>query len=241
MNEAYYIKLPRLYVDAELKITGSASLDDKAAHYLGHVLRLKPGAQLRLFDGRNGEWLGEIEDIAKKSAAIKFMKQLRPQPAPGRQIHLLFAPIKKDRLDFLIEKSVELGATDLHPVLTRRTEIRKINEERLRAQIIEAAEQCERFDLPALHKLTELQDKLAHWNPQIPLLTCIERSGAVGIGSAIEGYANCNMAFLIGPEGGFDEREKEGLQKYEFAHNVSLGENILRAETAALKCLSMIN
>jgi 16S rRNA (uracil1498-N3)-methyltransferase len=228
-----YIKLPRLYVDGELKT--EASLGEGPAHYLRSVLRLSGGARLRLFNGRDGEWLGEIAALDKKAASVRLLEQIKKQPSARTPVHLLFAPIKKDRLDFLIEKSVELGVTDLHPIVTNRTEIRKVNNERLQAQITEAAEQCERLDLPALHALSDLPVKLAGWDSAIPLLACIERAGA-----PVLRHVNPPAAILIGPEGGFDESEKAALARYAFIKPVSLGDSILRAETAALKALSLV-
>lgn len=229
------ISAPRLYTAAALKPGQAVALADSQAHYLKNVLRGKPGDALRLFNGRDGEWAAEIVSLDKKGGALKLVEQIKKQPAPRQPVHLLFAPVKKDRLDFLIEKSVELGVTDLHPIVTNRTEIRKINNERLLAQIIEAAEQCERLDLPTLHALADLPAALQRWDSKIPLYACIERDGAPPLQSA-----NPPAAFLVGPEGGFDEAEKAGLKKYAFMKPVSLGESILRAETAALKALSLV-
>lgn len=203
-----------------------------------NVLRLKPGDFIRLFNGRDGEWLGEIASLDKKEALIQLQEQTKPQPTESGSVHLLLAPIKKQRLDFLIEKAIELRVTDLHPVLTGRTQVRKINAERIRAQITEAAEQCERLEIPTLHELTKLPDKLAAWDQKIPIIAALEYFDAPHI-SQIE--LGNDKAFLIGPEGGFEDEEKDLITGFDFVQPASLGESLLRAETAALKCLSLID
>lgn len=225
---------PRLWVPEPLSAGKDFALPPDQAHYLGHVLRLKQGDGLRLFDGRSGEWLAQIVGLQKKSATIVVQENIRPQPPPPPSRHLIFSPIRKERMDFLIEKSVELGATDLHPVLTERSVVRAINEERLRRQIVEAAEQCERLDIPVLHALRPLPICLAGVPEACAILACIERIHA-SFPDAISGPC----AFLIGPEGGFTENEREDLLKNPKIRPVSLGPNILRAETAAICALSI--
>jgi 16S rRNA (uracil1498-N3)-methyltransferase len=228
-----FIKLPRLYVDHELRGGAAIELSDAQAHYLRNVLRRGAGDEVRLFNSGDGEWLAEL-DISKKSAIARLHRQLKKQPDERKETHLLFAPIKKDAMDFLIEKAVELGVTHLHPVLTQNTEVRRVNEERLRAQIIEAAEQCERLTIPALGAVASFSDISSRWNSEIKLYACIERREA----DPLDGPFSEKSAFLIGPEGGFTEEEIEKLGKLSFVVPVSLGESILRAETAALFCLS---
>ncbi len=228
-----FIKLPRLYVDHELSDGATIELSTQQAHYLRNVLRRATGDEVRLFNGRDGEWLGVL-DISKKSATARPCKRLKSQPEEKTETHLLFAPIKKGAMDFLIEKAVELGVTHLHPVLTQNTEVRQVNEERLRAQIVEAVEQCERLTIPTLAAVTSLSDIGSHWNPAIKLYACIERRESSPLG----GPFSEKSAFLIGPEGGFTKEEKEKLGKLSFVIPVTLGESILRAETAALFCLS---
>jgi len=199
-------------------------------------MRRKPGDQLRLFNGRDGEWLATLETLDKKAAIAVPVRLLRPQPQQNRQVHLLFAPLKKARMDILIEKATELGVTHLHPVLTRNTEVRQINEDRLRAQIIEAAEQCERLDIPALVPIKDLT-ALAGWDKTIPLYACIERREGLPLLHVCK--FGDTMAFLIGPEGGFSEDEAEKLAALPFISAVSLGDTVYRAETAALVCLAL--
>lgn len=230
-----YTSTPRLFTAAGLAAGYEIILAPEQAHYLKNVLRLQPTARLRLFNGRDGEWLAVIIAVEKKSASVKLLEQTRKQPVIRKPLHLLFAPLKKDRLDFLVEKAVELGVTDLHPTITNRTEIRKINEDRLQAQITEAAEQCERLEIPRLHPLADLSTRLTKWEQSIPLYACIERFDA-----PVLRLTPAPAAFLIGPVGGFDDAERELVTRYSFVQPVSLGETVLRAETAALKCLSLI-
>lgn len=234
MDQEKVITLPRLYTDQNLKEGLAVPLDRKQAHYLGNVLRLQDGASVRLFNGRDGEWLAALETPSKKNLAAAPLQQIKAQPSASSQIHLLFAPIKKHRMDILIEKSVELGVTDLHPVLTDRTEVRKLNTDRLHAQIIESAEQCERLEIPALHPLEKLDQKLARWNKSQKILWGDER----GSGTPLHSVSTQDWAFLIGPVGGFTAEEAGRLRNLPFIQPISLGPQIYRVETAAILCLS---
>jgi len=232
MKELY--KHPRLYINVPFQENISLALAAEQAHYLKNVLRRSVGDALRVFNGVDGEWLGKIVDLGKKNGGFILMQRLKGQPKPGPKHHLLFAPIKKQRMDMLIEKAVELGVTDLHPVITNRTENRRLNEERIKAQVIEAAEQCERLDVPHLHSVHKLQEKIAQWEEGL-VYAALERVDAPPLHAMnIAGASD----FLIGPEGGFDEGELAFLSSNENIQPISLGENILRAETAALACLS---
>lgn len=233
-----YYKLPRLYIEAQLKQGATLGLLPSHAHYLHNVLRREAGAKIRLFNGKDGEWLGHLATLDKKNAVVVLTEQLRQQPQNSKAVHLLFAPIKKTPMEFLIEKAVELGATDLHPVITTRTENRKLNEERLRAQIFEAAEQCERLMIPRLHAATPLLTKLVAWDASIPLLACLERSENTTYISEI--MPKGDLGVLIGPEGGFDRQEYDKITAHPAVKPASLGEAVLRAETAALKALSLV-
>lgn len=228
---------PRLYTDQPLASGAALTLESDQAHYLAHVMRLKAGDAIRIFNGRDGEYHAVITALKKNAAELECREQLKTQPPASPVMHLLFAPIKKHRMDFLVEKAVELGVTDLSPVIADHTEIRKVNEARLRAQITEAAEQCERLDMPRLHAPAPLKTRLAGWDPQMPLFWCFERLGGK---AQIPGSAK-GHAFLIGPVGGFSANETEFLQNLPFIRPVSLGPRILRAETAALACLALAN
>jgi len=229
-------KSPRVYTDQNLGEGFSLSLDGGVHHYIKNVMRIVPGNAVRIFNGRDGEFVGRIEQSGKKITECTLENRIREQRNARCKIHLLFAPIKKERMDFLIEKAVELGATDLHPVLTQNTDIRKINEERLHQQIIEATEQCERMDITALHPAQNLSDVLKKWPEQLSVYAAIER---MGVESLPRGQA-CDSAVLVGPSGGFTEEEKAALVACPFVHPVSLGHNILRSETAAVAALSLM-
>lgn len=218
----------------DLLIGPQFSLPENQSHQLKNVLRLRPGDSLRVFNGRDGEYLGSLQSFDRKEAQIKLTEQIHAQPLPPQPVHLFFAPIKRHRMDMLIEKSVELGVTDLHPVLTARTENRRLNEEKIQAQIIEAAEQCERLDLPRLHGISSLAKIVTDWEKDFPLLWANER----GNNPLLKTLPGPHRAFLIGPEGGFSEDEVAYLSKQPFIRAVSLGNRILRAETAAFYCLS---
>jgi 16S rRNA (uracil1498-N3)-methyltransferase len=202
-------------------------------------MRREIGDRLRLFDGENGEFLGAIQTLGKKDASVQLLEQLRPQPPLMRRVHLLFTPLAKNRMDMLIEKTVELGVTDFHPVLTQRTEHRKLNEQRVQAQILEACEQSERLHVPALHALVSLEAALRSWTQQ-PLASvlqwCCERPYTQR--QPLGACTQAEQAFLVGPVGGFSDEECAYLSELDFVQPISLGENILRAETAGILCVS---
>lgn len=232
MNDPALHRAPRLYIDAPLAAGTAIQAHDEQAHYLKNVMRAQTGSPVRLFNGREGEWLATIEILDKKRALLTPQNQTRQQPAPRRPVHLLFAPIKKVRMDWLVEKAVELGVTDLHPVITLRTEIREINAARTRNQIIEAAEQCERLDMPRLHELCDLKACLGRWPHDIPIHMALERIDAPALRNNLP--ESGALALLVGPEGGFSAEEREYPGNLPFLKPVSLGPDILRSETAAI-------
>jgi 16S rRNA (uracil1498-N3)-methyltransferase len=233
-----YYKLSRVYVDAPLNEGADHIVSESLHHYLKNVMRLDVGAKLRVFNGKDGEFVGVISETGKKRTVLKFEKLLKTQPFTHRNIHLLFTPLKKERNDWLIEKSVELGVTDLHPIITQNTDIRKVNEEKICAQIIEAAEQCERLDLPTLHPIQDIWKILATWDANARILAAIERMDAKPVKEALPEAGD--IAFLIGPAGGFTADEKEKMKKVAVITPISLGNTILRAETAAIAALSQL-
>jgi len=232
-----YIKLPRLYVDEELKDNALIPLATEQAHYLKNVLRQKIGDSIRIFNGRDGEWHACLQDIGKKSVTIQITARLKEQPPPPAPLILAFAPVKKARLDFLIEKATEIGVTALQPVLTRYTENRKLNMDRVRRQITEAAEQCERLDIPVLQDAYSLDEFLAYADKDHPVLACIERQDAPPISDVADHGAT---TLLVGSEGGFSPEEKEDILARQTIKPVRLGPHILRAETACLYALTSI-
>jgi len=221
--------LPRLFVTQALSAGMSLTIDGT---YLGAVLRLGPGDKVKLFDDATGEWLAEIAEAGRKRAVLTVGKRLREREAVP-DLWLLFAPIKRGRIDWLIEKATELGVARLMPVLTRRTIVGRLNLERLRAHAIEAAEQCERTALPELAEPQKLDALLESWPADRRLYFADEGGG--------EQFAPTPgpAAILIGPEGGFTEEERAAIRAVPQARPVSLGPRILRADTAALAAVSL--
>lgn len=228
----------RLFLDAELKPEVEVDLSEKMSHYLVNVMRCVQGDEIRCFNSSDGEFLCQITQQDKKKSVIKVGKQLR-LPEPAGNLWLVFAPLKKDKTDFVIEKAVELGVSKIIPVLTKFTNTDKIKIERFRAQAIEAAEQCERLSIPEISEAVELDRLLKDWNESRILFFMDERRKGEPIVQAFKGKAGCPAAVLIGPEGGFSEDEAEKLTKQKFVKNVSLGPRILRAETAAAASLAV--
>jgi len=230
-----FFKLPRLYSAESLESQNQVLLGEEQTHYLKNVLRQKQGHAVRLFDGKTGEYLFTIDEIDKKKTVLSLKQKITDQPTAQKQIHLFFAPIKKSRLDWMIEKTVELGVHHFHPIITQNTEVRKVNENRMRSHILEAAEQCERFDIPTLHAITPLDKKLSDW-PDIPVFSALERFDGI---TSNDAQTPEEFAFLIGPEGGFTDNEKETLSQK--TTPIYLGETILRCETAAIKTLIQLS
>lgn len=227
----------RLYVVSPLAEGQPVEADSAQAHYLGIVLRLAPGAAVALFNGRDGEWLARITAIAKGRCTLVPRQQMRRQVS-GHDLWLCFSPIKRGRNDWLVEKATELGAAVLQPVMTRRTEPARINLDRLRAHAIEAAEQCERLDLPELREPVALDRLLAGWPAERALVAAAEAGPARPIAECAAQHAGQPTALLVGPEGGFAPEELDALRNLPFVDMVGLGPRILRAETAALALLA---
>lgn len=225
---------PRLFVDRSLADGVELVIDGGQAHYLISVMRLKPGGVVKLFDDRTGEWLAEAQAIGKRDLVLRVSGFLRPRedvPDPW----LCAAPIRKGRIDWVAEKASELGVARLVPVLTRRSVVDKLNGDRLRAHMIEAAEQCERTALPELGALVKLETLLRDWPTERTLFFADEEGGRPLAEVAKPGPA----AILIGPEGGFDEAERAAIRALPQAVGVSLGPRILRADTAAVAAVSI--
>ncbi|HEY0311525.1 MAG TPA: 16S rRNA (uracil(1498)-N(3))-methyltransferase [Allosphingosinicella sp.] len=226
--------LPRLYVADELAPDGLVTLEGQSGNYLGAVLRLGPGDRVKLFDDKTGEWLADIVDAGKKRVVLRIGQKLREREAVP-DLWLVFAPIKRGRIDWIAEKASELGVARLVPVLTHRTIVDRINTDRLLAHMIEAAEQCERTALPSLDVPRKLDRLLADWPADRSLLFADEHGGTPLAQAAGTGPA----AILIGPEGGFTPEERESIRAVPQAVPVSLGRRILRADTAAVAAVSV--
>ena len=229
---------PRLHVEAGLASGGSVELETGQAHYLRSVLRLGRGAAVTGFNAADGEWLCRIAEVGKNRVRLTVEHQLRV-PEPDADLWLLFAPIKRARLDWLVEKATELGASALLPVWTVRTQSERLNLERLRAHAVEAAEQSERLSVPELRPPEALGHVLAAWPVKRPLIVCDESGTGEPIGEAVTRLASGPVAFLVGPEGGFDQTELDALDKLSFVTRIGLGPRVLRAETAAVAALAV--
>ncbi len=235
MRENY--TLARLYVPDGLSERGVITLPKEQAHYLNHVLRRQVGDTLRVFNGETGEWRAEISDIDRKHVSLKILEQLRaPQACPD--IWLCFAPVRRNRIGFILEKGTELGVARFQPVITARTQFPKLRIDKMESQIIEAAEQTERLDLPELFETRELTQLLADWPKGRTLIFADEAGNS---SPALETLQNLSgpAALLIGPEGGFTPQERDQLRASAFVQPVSLGPRILRADTAALSLLTL--
>lgn len=226
----------RLFVDFPLADGEGVQLEAQHAHYLKSVMRLDAGGAILLFNGRDGEWRAEITSLAKKTAEATLKEQTRKQET-SPDIWLLFAPLKKTQTDFVVEKSTELGASRLWPVFTKNTDTGRVNQDRLLANMTEAAEQCRRLDIPDLGEPLPLEAVISRW-PDDRRLFIMDETGA---GETVEQVLKKHTgpaAFLIGPEGGFTAEELTFIKSHPFVTPISLGKRILRAETAALAALT---
>jgi 16S rRNA (uracil1498-N3)-methyltransferase len=236
----YDFSAPRLFVEADLSSGREIELDRAQANYLLNVLRLPSGGSVLVFNGRDGEWRAEIAGSGRKSASLKPLEQVRDQPLPP-DLDYLFAPLKHARLDYMVQKAVEMGAGRLKPVYTRRTVATRVNLERMRANAIEAAEQCGVLAVPEILPDEDLEPALAQLEPERLLVFCDEDAP---LSNPLEALASAGrgrpMAVLIGPEGGFAPEERTILLARENVLRLSLGPRILRADTAAVAALSLV-
>ena len=229
----------RLYLPTPLSVGAAIDLDSAQAHKLRNVLRLCDGAPVAAFNAHDGEFLCRLREQGRRGA-ILTIDELRRPPQTEADVWLVFAPIKRARLDWLIEKATELGASTLVPVWTERTQAERVNHDRLLAQTIAAAEQCERLSLPELAEAQPLNNLIATWPPTRRLIVCDETGGGEPIAAMLATVTpEQPAAILIGPEGGFAERELDALGKLPIVNRVGLGPRVLRAETAALAALAV--
>ncbi len=229
----------RLYVQNDLSTDSIISLSKEHTHYLNNVLRKKTGDYIALFNGRDGEFKSRIIQLENKKSEILIEEKLRRQNSEP-DLWLLFAPLKLGRIDYLVEKATELGVSEMHPVITERTVVDRINYKRLNAHIIEASEQSERLTVPVLHESKKLKEFLKDWPKDRVLFLCDESGKAKDAYEVLKNIDNKKYAVLIGPEGGFGEAEFSALRALSFIVPINLGSRVMRADTAAIAALSVV-
>ena len=236
---SYEFNAPRLFIDAPLTVGTRIPLDRAQANYLLNVLRLGEGGEVLIFNGRDGEWRSRISVDGRKSGSLLTLARTREQ-TPESPVSYLFAPLKHARLDYMVQKAVEMGAGQLQPVMTRRTQPSRINLDRMRANVIEAAEQCGIINLPSVGAEMLLEKALAALAPETTLIFCDEDAAQSNPVQSLQGVTPGPIAVLIGPEGGFDPAERDMLIARENTVRISLGPRILRADTAAVAAMAII-
>ncbi|MDC7784517.1 16S rRNA (uracil(1498)-N(3))-methyltransferase [Rhodoplanes sp. TEM] len=242
----YDFRSPRLHVEAPLEAGGRVPLSAPHLHYLRDVLRLKPGDPVLAFNGRDGEWRTALAEEGRRAMALAVAEQTRAQ-TPAGDLHYLFAPLKRARLDYVVQKAVEMGASRLQPVVTRHTQAERVNTGRMRANVVEAAEQCGVLALPAVDEPVSLDKAVAGLDPARRLVFCDEDAPVIDPVAALgpvraEAAAGgaVPLAVLIGPEGGFSEDERDLLLARPGVIRLALGPRILRADTAAVAALALV-
>ena len=229
----------RLFVDVPLASGATVQLDRAQSNYVLNVLRLKAGAAILVFNGIDGEWLAHVGPDGRKSASLTCIDMTRSQPTRS-DLDYLFAPLKHARLDYMVQKAVEMGAGRLVPVITRRTQVSRINMERMRANVVEAAEQCSILAVPEVLPEMKLEQALQGLSPNQLLVFCDEDAPVSDPVALLRQHEGAPMAVLIGPEGGFAPEERKLLLAMPNTVRLSLGPRILRADTAAVAALALV-
>ncbi len=238
--DRYDFTAPRLFVEETLSAGASFALDKMQANYLANVLRLRPGAMIAVFNGRDGEWLVRLEGSNKRRPVLRVEQILRPQTPPARLCYM-FAPIKRARLDYMVQKAVEMGAGILQPVITDHTQMRQTTVKRMRANAIEAAEQCGILSIPQTLEAVDLQTAVEGLLDNQRLFFCDEHAKTGPTPDQWRQLRSATPVLLVGPEGGFSRREREMLLELpEKVTAISLGPRVLRADTAAVAALALI-
>jgi len=228
---------PRLHITQDLTDQADIALDRDQAHYIASVMRRGVGDDVRLFNGRDGEWRARIDVATRKTVILSCVERLRDQTS-GDDIELLFAPVKKTRTNFIAEKATELGVRTIRPVMTTRTNAERVRTDRLQLIAREAAEQTERLDLPHVGEVEKLNAVLSGWESRT-LIFCDEGGDAQPMLEAIQKVERGAVSILIGPEGGFSPEERVQIRAIPASISVSLGPRILRADTAAIAALTL--
>ncbi|MXW91525.1 MAG: 16S rRNA (uracil(1498)-N(3))-methyltransferase [Rhodospirillaceae bacterium] len=230
----------RLHVETPLAAGATVAPTAEQSHYLKNVMRTAPGDSVRLFNGRDGEWLARVESLGRKGAALAVTAQTRHQQ-PEPDLWLCFAPVKKARIDFVAQKASELGVSALQPVLTRHTQVARVNEARMRANAIEAAEQCARLTVPAVLPPRKLEDLIGDWPAHRHILLLDETQTGIPIVETLRRRGDAGgrpWAVFVGPEGGYAPEELDLLRRFPNVTPVGLGGRLLRADTAAIAALA---
>ncbi len=235
----------RLWLESPLTEGGEIAVTREQSNYLRNVMRLNDGDEILVFNGQDGEWRARLMTIGKRDATLQIERQTRPQTPPSQLIYM-FAPLKRARLDYMVQKAVELGAGRLSPIITRRTIAERINLDRVRANAIEAAEQCGILGIPEIDAPVKLEARLSDWPADVPLIFCDEGAPIASPAAALSNLAErspdrLRISILIGPEGGFDDAERAMLMRQPFVTALSLGPRIMRADTAAVAALALVN
>jgi 16S rRNA (uracil1498-N3)-methyltransferase len=229
----------RVFLDVPLAAGAEIDVTHEQANYLLNVLRLAEGDTVLVFNGRDGEWQAEIGQARRKACTLVIVGLVRAQDG-GPDLDYLFAPLKRARLDYMVQKATEMGAARLRPVITRRTNVDRVNTDRMRANVIEAAEQCRILRLPDVVEPMPLMRVLDHWPDERRIIFCDEGADLAGPIEALRDVAPGLLAVLIGPEGGFDPEERDRLIRMPQTVRVSLGPRIMRADTAAVAALALV-
>ncbi len=231
---------PRLFVEAALAAGMAIDATPGQTNYLRNVLRLADGDTILVFNGRDGEWHAALQIVGKRGCRLVPVRQTRQQ-AGGPDIEYLFAPLKRARLDYMVQKATEMGVARLRPVITRRTNAERVNLERMRANTIEAAEQCGILRIPEVAAPEKLERVIASWDETRRLVVCDESAPIADPVVALTSVPEGPLALLIGPEGGFDDSERRMLLSRPGVVRLSLGPRIMRADTAAVAALALLN
>ncbi|MET3589312.1 16S rRNA (uracil1498-N3)-methyltransferase [Bartonella silvatica] len=233
-------KLKRLFIQQALTLNKKIKIDGAQASYLIRVLRMQEGAEILLFNGQDGEWLAKLITVNRKFVVVQILTQERVQTARSNLTYC-FAPLKNARLDYMVQKAVEMGVSVLQPVMTHHTQVTRINMARMEANVIEASEQCGILSLPECMPAVSLEKLLEHWDETRPLFFCDEAHETHNPLDILKKYEMAESGVLIGPEGGFSEEERYFLKTRSFVVPISLGSRILRADTAAVAALALLN
>ena len=236
----YDFRSQRLFVEADLAAGARLDAGREQANYLLNVLRLKDGDAILVFNGRDGEWRVRIATTGRKACALEVEERVREQ-TPLPDLHYLFAPLKHARLDYMVQKAVEMGAGRLSPILTQHTQVSRLNLDRMRANVVEAAEQSGILALPSVDEPQKIAQLLDRWNPAERLVFCDEDAPSAEPARAFEGMGRgAPIALMVGPEGGFSVEERARIRALPGAVPLSLGPRILRADTAAVAALALV-